>query len=544
MKTLKSTAIYFTLIIILTIPLCLGFMNNHLINGHDSMAGLIRALSMEKYMGHGQFLVRWSPEINFGYGYPMFNFYPPFFSFVSVIIFQLTHNMIWAINWSCFLFWALSGIGMFLLAREYWGNEGGMFSALLYMYAPYHIIDLYVRGAFAEFSSFAFFPFLLFSILKLSRKLSLGSFILGVCSVFGLSLAHNIMSMLFFPVAAAYMLYLYFLENKSSWIIPAVAIFIVGLMMSSFFWLPALMEKQFLNLNFLISMRYDFHKSFITLSELFWPFNNDIFDNISFKAGIIQSLLCLGTLAFLSNIFKINKSSGRGYLFFLGIGLMAVFFSMSYSHLFWEHINILRFIQFPWRFLAIIVFAMSFLCGSMVLLIKNPVLKIVVLTLLSCLTIFLSLKSSPQINFVDHEKNINDFIAMGEGEYTPKWVMVPPGNNPPRKFEMIQGKARLADEIMITPVQYDTKIQALEPSLICFHTFYFPGWRVFIDGQSIQPYTNNPFGMILFSVSPGIHNIEVIFGSTPIRLIALFISWVGVILLLGGFWWIKSYLKH
>jgi len=532
-KAVKTSWIYIGLLIVLTLPLCLGIFGTNLISAHDSMAGLIRALSMEKYMGHGQFLVRWAPEINFGYGYPMFNFYPPFFSFVSVLLFQFTHNMVLAIDLACSLFWILSGIGMFLLAREYWGAEGGMLSAILYVYAPYHIVDLYVRGAFAEFSSFALFPFLLLAIFKISRNAGFGYVLLGIVSVFVLSLIHNIMSMLFFPVAVFYMLYIFFSEKRSSWIVTTSAVFAVGLMMSSFFWLPALLEKKFLNLGFLISMRYDFHKSFISLGQLFWPCNNSNMDQVSFHAGLIHTLLCLFTLACLSRIFRINRAAGLGYVFFLIVGSLAVLFTLSGSHLFWEHIGILRYIQFPWRFLAIIVFSMSFLSGSAALLINKPVLKRGVLIITAIGGILISLNYAPKPVFVEKEKTVSDFLAMGEGEYTPKWVIIPPSGVPDRKFEIYNGKAKIASETELSPIEYETKVLALVPTTLFFHSFYFPGWRVYVDGQPTDPSLYNPLGRILFNVPAGEHDIRVVFGSTPVRDMAMIISWIGFTLLIG-----------
>lgn len=531
---LKSPWFYFSLLIVVTIPLCLGLSSGNLINGHDAMAALIRAMSMNKYMGHGQFLVRWSPEINWGYGYPMFNFYPPFFSFISVMIFQVTQNMAVAINWACILFWILSGIGMFLFAREFWGDEGGMLSALLYVYAPYHILDLYIRGAFAEFSSFAFFPFILLSIWKISRKVSLGFFLLGIGSIFGLSLTHNIMSMLFFPVAAAYMFYLFFFEKRSLWIAYAVAMFIIGLMLSSFFWLPALLEKEYLNLNFLIGAHYDFHDNFISFSKLFWPFNKWTMDHISFQVGVIHSLFCLGTAVFLPKIFKINRSLGLGYVFFLSVGLISVFFTLPYSSICWEHINILRFIQFPWRILVVTVFTMSFLCGSILLLISNSMVKKAFLIAAGLFSIMFYLKILPEPAFITNKQNIEDFLALGEGEYTPKWVLVPPDKRPDSKFQIIRGNGQFGEEKALNPVRYEIKFQGLEQSLVCFHTFYFPGWQVYIDGQPTEPHLDNPFGLVLFSVPSGEHDIQVVFGSTLVRTISVIISWVGVVLLLGG----------
>ncbi len=531
--------IYLGLLVLLTVPLCWRIFGNDLINAHDSMAGLIRALSMNENMGRGQWLVRWAPGINWGYGYPMFNFYPPFFSCTAVLFFQLTHHMVLAMNLSCSLFWLLSGIGMFLFAREFWGDEGGMFSAVLYLWAPYHMIDLYVRGAFAEFSSFAFFPFLLLFILKMSRNMGLGIFCLGIASVFGLSLTHNIMSMLFFPVAVAYMLFLYFTKKRSVWILWTVDAFVVGLMMSSFFWLPALVEKQFLNLDFLISMRYDFHKSFVSWAELFWPMNKDTVDGISFQVGVLHSLVALCTLIFLPRIFKISKALGFSYIFFFMVGFSAVFFSLSMSHPFWERISMLRFVQFPWRFLTIIVFAISFLCGSLGLIIRNPLIRNVLLIMAGIAAICISLNTVPKPTFVDHERTPENFLAMGEGEYTPRWIMVPPNGFPSRKFEIVHGSGQLGDEKVINPVHYETTFQAAEASALCFHSFYFPGWKVLVDGQSVDPNLKNPFGVILFFVPPGNHDIEVVFGPTGIRIMAVIISWLGFILLLACIWRIK-----
>ena len=531
-NNLKSTSLYLVLLAVLTIPLCLGLFSDHLIDAHDSMAGLIRALSMKAYMGHGQFLVRWSPGVNWGYGYPMFNFYPPFFSFISTLFFHLTQNMVIAINWTCILFWILSGFGMFLLAREYWGNDGGALSAVLYLYAPYHIIDLYIRGAFAEFSSFTFFPFLLLSILKMSRKASLGIFLLGIGSVFGLSLTHNIMSMLFFPLAVVYMFYLFIFENRSKWIIPALSIFGIGLMMSSFFWLPALLEKKYLNLGFLIGKHYDFHENFITLGELFWPLNKWSMDHISFQVGIIHSLLCLGTLICLPKVLKMNRQLGLSYIFFLSVGSLAIFLTLPYSHLLWEHIKILSFIQFPWRILTIIVFAMSFIGGSVAILINNTLFRRTFLITAGLLVISISLITSLKTKFFNNEQlqNIDNFLALGEGEYVPQWVTIPPNNPPERKFELMRGQGQLGEEKAINPVQYMVHFNAAEQSIIRFHTFYFPGWKVFINENEAKIYPNI-YGQIMFIVPPGEYTLRVIFGSTPVRMAGIIISWIGAALL-------------
>lgn len=55
---------------------------------------------------------------------------------------------------------ALSGVGMFLLAGRLWGNWPGVVAAVVYMLAPYHLSAAYGRGALAESLILAGAPFL------------------------------------------------------------------------------------------------------------------------------------------------------------------------------------------------------------------------------------------------------------------------------------------------------------------------------------------------------------------------------------------------
>ena len=50
---------------------------------------------------------------------------------------------------------------MYRFARRLWGPWPGLIAGLLYVYAPYHLADIYVRAAFAEFVAFVIFPLVL-----------------------------------------------------------------------------------------------------------------------------------------------------------------------------------------------------------------------------------------------------------------------------------------------------------------------------------------------------------------------------------------------
>ena len=63
------------------------------------------------------------------------------------------------------------------------------------------------------------------------------------------------------------------------------------------------------------------------------------------------------------------------------------------------------------------------------------------------------------------------------------------------------------------------------------NTVYFPGWQVEVDGNKapIQFQDPNYRGLITFNVPKGMHNIEVIFGESPVRVVSNYLSLLGLV---------------
>lgn len=51
-----------------------------------------------------------------------------------------------------------SGMAMYLLGKRLFGPAGGLLAGVVYVYAPFHLATVYVRGAFAEAWAFAMYP--------------------------------------------------------------------------------------------------------------------------------------------------------------------------------------------------------------------------------------------------------------------------------------------------------------------------------------------------------------------------------------------------
>jgi hypothetical protein len=57
-----------------------------------------------------------------------------------------------------------------------------------------------------------------------------------------------------------------------------------------------------------------------------------------------------------------------------------------------------------------------------------------------------------------------------------------------------------------------------------FHTFYFPGWKAYLDGQETPVYPSGELALLTLDVPPGEHTVLVRFEDTAVRLVGNAIS--------------------
>ena len=112
---------------------------------------------------------RWMPDFNSGFGYPFFNIYPPGAFYLGEAFHLLGLDFVTATKLVFGLGIVLSGLTMYLFARRLWGRAGGLVAAVAYMYVPYRLVDVYVRGAQAESLIFAAFPLAMWAFDDLCR---------------------------------------------------------------------------------------------------------------------------------------------------------------------------------------------------------------------------------------------------------------------------------------------------------------------------------------------------------------------------------------
>ena len=119
-----------------------------LVHSVDSLR-LLEAL--DRAVRAGVLYPRWFPGFAFGYGHPVLNFYGPLSYYWGLPFTLLGIDPALALKLVLAGGLIASALGMYAFARLHLGRSGAVAAAVVYAYLPYHLVDLYLRGALAEF---------------------------------------------------------------------------------------------------------------------------------------------------------------------------------------------------------------------------------------------------------------------------------------------------------------------------------------------------------------------------------------------------------
>lgn len=517
---------------------------------HEVTHPLLRVIALSEEIRQGDFYPRWLSLTYLGKGSPFFNFYSPASYLFPAYLHAAGLPLLLSIKGTCVLVFFVGAWGMYLWSKLHFQHLGGLIAAIVYLFIPYHFVDIYVRGAFAEFAALALLPYLFLSIdLTLESPKSFLRVVLISVSSAAILLTHHLSALMVMPLAIVYsLLRIISMGHKGGHIGKLSMGTVLGAGLSCFYWLPILMEKQYLYdiKSTLISGDFDVKKHFVAPGQwfsTFWGFGPSLGprapDGMSFQLGVVL----LGCLVLsLMTLFSTDNTRRKSTLLLLFCGGFALFLTTSASAFVYGLFNVLALIQFPWRFLgpSTLFFAAS--CGVLAM---NRVIRrymLPFLVLLVILSIFFSTKqrtvSQPIV--MDIENSTGWLIQTqtfgplcGANEYLPRDV----------PLEMIKlrtdGKPNApTGEISQLIIKGKTMRMVLggrevqNPVTVPWH--YFPGWEATIDGQSV-PVLSSPEGFLQLIAPQGAHEITVRFGTTPPRMFGWFVScftvagilWVG-----------------
>jgi hypothetical protein len=195
----------------------------------------------------------------------------------------------------------------------------------------------------AEFWAYAFIPLIFYALLKIHRTGNFRFIVVGALSYAGLIVSHNLTSLMITPFILIFMGML-FLGNRKTGKKLLIAI-ILGLLISAFYWIPALLEINYTNVLSQIGGGADYKDHFVCLSQLWaspWGFGGSTkgcVDGLSFMIGKVHILLLFISVVLFGlgwHLRKIEEKKGYLLLYFLLALLFSVFLTLDYSKPIWD----------------------------------------------------------------------------------------------------------------------------------------------------------------------------------------------------------------
>lgn len=538
---MKKPGFLFALVVLSFTPFIYFIFHPLLFHTHDGLVHIPRLGAYVKALQAGHFPVRWAGDLNYGYGLPLFNFIYPLPYFIASFFVTAGAGLVLSFKLTLFASYILSGIFMYLFGKAFFKDEKTAFLvAIFYQFAPFRFVELLARASFGEVYTYTFFPLVLFGLTKLKDERSQKYFSLTAIAGALLILSHNSISLVFY--AASLVFALYFRKTWKDFFVSCLALF-AGVLITAFYWLPAIVEHKYTYGN--LFMKDLFRSHFASFFQFFQPnLTNDSSlykEGVAIQLGVFHEIAIILGLAYLFR--KKEKQKYRNTILF-GLLLIAgsFFFMQSASLFLWERLSLLRQFQFPWRFLALVTFATSFLSFLyMEYFIKTK--YFIALILFVVLSAFFYWFPKIGMDKVD-ESYYWDFPLNTTyyGETDLIWSAGPAKSYPKSRIEVIGGKATVRNFTKRNHVQKFLVNAENEVQLVS-HTQYFPGWHVYVDGKSVPiSFQDASYrGEIIFLVPKGEREVKIIFEENLTRLISDVISIVVMITVISiGIFQIKK----
>ncbi len=518
----------------------------------DAAFHLFRLTQLDHMLRQGIFYSRWAPDMAYGYGYPFFNFYAPLSTYVAELISLLTRNLNLALRVSFALSFYLSGVTAYLFARDQLSKLGALVTAVSFMYAPYLAYDILFRGNLAETMAWPLLPLALWGMGRLARTGGRRYFLLTTLSYAAILLMHNVFALIFSPLLGLYgIINLPLLQTEQSnrnavlikrFIIISAAL-LLGLGITTFFWLPALIERAMVHSDrLLVPPTFVYWGNFVTLYEIFTPppvVYSDLLNPSPERAlGLIPLLLALPAI-FLGWNKKWTKFPLLT-LFFANATAVYTVLMLSISTPIWANLPLIEFVQFPWRMLGPAALTLAMLVGITLDLIPRPPVR------LAAALLFIPLLIGADLYFLDarycpglESPTIADLQAFeystliigttAKGEYLPLTVNEMPSEQATEPFVSSAAAVSITNH---HPLHLEAAVTAGEPFTLTANTFDYAGWGAKVDGNPVPITPTGRYGLISLPVPAGTHSINIDFGSTPLRTTAVTLSILSLIILL------------
>lgn len=511
---------------------------SRMIATHDMAQHLAVMQQFDKVLKTGVPYPRWLPDVNNGYGLAWTSFYPPGFYYLTSLANAVFDNWAFTLLVISCLTLAASGLAFYALSLQFYSPLASAIGALVYMTAPYHILDLYWRGAMPEIAGFVLVPLIVYFAFKLGSDPRARYYA-------GLGFFHGLFLMTHIPVAflMSYALAFYAVFWAVGQRDPKIAVRIFSgiafaCVVGAVYLLPAFFEIKRASEHF--SAIFPYHGSYLTLLKGSDGFGDAM--NISFVAHVIALLTAVVILRRLDRPATDDagaKPEGRAIQTRLWIvmALATTFMCTSFSIYLSKLIPKIDVASFAWRWLVIAgLFAALVVAAAIDRLRQSTGLArgwMWVYRSAICAAILFGLWTTAYdvaARALSHP-GLDPPANFLEAGFTPK------GSTDPHYLAdtprvVIEPEDRTSEIVRWEPYHREVQVNVREPSRVRLKTYNFPGWIARVDGTP-APMLSDKDGVQVVEVPQGVHRVEASFENTPPRTAGAILSLLGMLGVVG-----------
>jgi len=277
----------------------------------DARFHLVRLIALDHAVRHGALWPRFVPGLAYGYGVPLFNFFPPTSLYPSEALHLLGLNFVEALLWGLILYALFGAAGAYLLGKAWGGPLMGLATAAAFLYSPFMAYQFFEIASVGQVAGIALLPWVLWAFWRWAIHGQRRDLALAVATFAAVILTHNITALY-----TAGLLVIYGLVLSRGMNSPATARFartkspegdspaggekgvpegdivvakpplagdlnprrrllrhglamVAAVGVATFFWLPSLAETRYVHIERVASAVLDVHANFRTLAQTF-----------------------------------------------------------------------------------------------------------------------------------------------------------------------------------------------------------------------------------------------------------------------------------
>ncbi|HEX6904251.1 MAG TPA: hypothetical protein VF789_31365 [Thermoanaerobaculia bacterium] len=500
--------------------------------GTDWALELVRMAQWRQALAEGQIPPAWAPDLYGGYGSPVFLFYPPLAPALAAVGSAVAASLIT-------LLIAVTGAAAMGLAASATTEDGeragaSRVAALTLVLQPYLLADLLLRNAQAELLALALLPLALTGLLGADRRPHRAALLLAL-AVALVCLTHPLTALTLMAILLAGGAFV--LRRAAGWGALAAGIGL-GLLLSAWSWLPALVLGSWIRQGELLRDRLDFHRNFLAPGQLIGHAH-------PFSAGWLgpAALLCLLGVLLAGRLSGARRRAALAVLLG-GAALLAL--QLPAATPVWEAVPWMPLLQFPWRLMGPLA-VLSALAAALVFgaFAGSPRVRrvleigVLALALLDALPILRAVRPLPPDVSAGLERNLQPEAIRAFGHRGTVFdEYLPAGADPALWRAGYPGPLLAASDgvrhrvVRDAGTSAEVEVEAPAGTVALFARWFFPGWTATVDGAEVEV-AQGPQGVLAVPVPAGRHRVAVRYRQPEIREVS---GWLSLLGLAGCVW--------